>query len=130
VADLRLRIEGERADSAAAVLGALLVDQFGQNPERHVETEPRREGDRIDPATGLAIAALVLALPGAINDAVSLAERAGLLDRLRRLIGAAKEEERRSGVTVRVETADGLRDVMVMSEGELYDALVVVRRKG
>ena len=111
-------------------MAGLLAREFGQAADRQVETAPRREGDRVDPATGLAIAALVLALPGAIKDGLDIAEKVGLLERLRRLIGAAQEQKREHGVTIRLDTGSGLKDITVMTEGEVLDALVVVRRKG
>lgn len=130
MADLRLHVVGPEAEAGAAadVLAELVEREFGRAPERRVEAGARREGER-DLATGLAVLGVVLALPGAIKEGLDVAERLGLLERIRRLIGVAREEKRERGVVVRIETRDGLREIAVMGEGEVLDALVVVRGK-
>lgn len=123
MADLILHVEGENRAAAANALDAFLSRRFGRAPERQRETAASGSGQK-DPATVIAAAALVLALPGAVKDGLDIAERIGLLDKLRELIGLARKEQAERGVTIRIETAAGLKDLTVTSEGEALDAVI------
>ena len=93
---------GPNRDAIASALQDFLTAEFEgrvRREERVAEDVPTREG------TTLAVIAIVLALPGAINELVTLAERAKLKQRLDALLG-------------RVRGAAGPDDAAVLRVGE------------
>jgi hypothetical protein len=75
---------GPNQQRIADELQAWLTEAFGQNARRE-DRAPGGEPVR-DAGTTIALIALALSLPGAINELVSLAERAKLKQRLGRLL--------------------------------------------
>lgn len=94
-----IHIAGPNAEALAAELESFFVEALGAVPERRLPPEDR-EAKRGDP---VAIAALVLAVPGAIVATLDLAARARLGERidqlLTRLRGTAAPDDRVSLVS-------------------------------
>ncbi len=82
-----------------------------------------------DPATTIALIALAVSLPGAINELITLAERAKLKERLGRLLdrvrGTAGPED-----TVTLQIGDGPPiDLKGADAAEVLEALERMRRR-
>jgi hypothetical protein len=82
--EIRATVNGPNQQQLADVLQASLAEAFGREVRRE-KIDPDGEPVR-DPATTIALIALVLSLPGAINELLTLAERAKLKQRLGKLI--------------------------------------------
>jgi hypothetical protein len=111
---------GPNRDAIASALQDFLRAEFGgevRREEQVAEDVPTREG------TALAVIAIVLALPGAINQLVTLAERAKLKQRLdallERIRGAAGPDDT---AVLRVGEARQL-DLKAATSGEVLEAL-------
>jgi hypothetical protein len=79
---IEFSITGTNAGAIAAEVEAFLAEAFGRTPERRSPPEdplPKRDGEF------LAIVAIILALPGFINETQSLADRYKLAERVGRL---------------------------------------------
>jgi len=78
---IEISIAGPNTQVLAAEVEAFLAEAFQQTPERRTPPEDRmpRRGDP------LAVAALILAVPGAITATLDLAQRARLAERIDRL---------------------------------------------
>ena len=76
-----IRIVGPNAEAIAAEVEPLLVEAFQETPTR--KAMPREQApDRADP---IAVAALILSIPGVILATLDLAARARLAERIDRL---------------------------------------------
>jgi hypothetical protein len=71
----RLHLEGPEPAATAAALERMISDTFGANPGRRVQSRVSGGERPKDVATGLALAGLVLSVPGAAQAAVDLAQR-------------------------------------------------------
>jgi hypothetical protein len=95
---------GPNQEQLVEVLRVSLAQTFGQDARRE-DRAPDGEPVR-DAGTTIALIALILSLPGAINELVTLAERAKLKQRLGRLLeriqGTAGAED-----TVTLQIGDG-----------------------
>ena len=88
---LRLCIEGPDAPAIEAKLAALIEDVYGEAPGRvgaPSKPGPNGELERVDAATVVGCALAVLALPGAVNNAIDLAERAKVKEKWDRFVSA------------------------------------------
>ncbi|WP_413205736.1 hypothetical protein [Rhodospirillum sp. A1_3_36] len=83
----RLHISGPQAERLAADVVAVLEEVLGTPPERL----PRPASAGIRRGDPIAIAALVLAIPGAVVATLDLAARAKLAERLGRLLTRLRE---------------------------------------
>ena len=118
MSELRLRIEGPGAETAAAEVGRAVEAELGAVPARTAVTPRSGEGERADP---VAVAALVLAIPGAVLQAMDLAERVRLREKLGRLLGRLRALGDGT-VEVRVETRGGLKGVGQATADDLIEA--------
>lgn len=100
--DLKFRIEGPDAERLAVELGELVESELGGRAERRPDAPPRDAVVRGDP---LAVAAVVLAIPGALLAGADLARRLELKEKVGRLTAWARE--RAGGHRVEVIDADG-----------------------
>ena len=109
MADVRLHLEGGDAEAAAAEIEAFVAEAFGRRVERGPVGRARgAAGERTDP---VAVAGLVLAIPGAALAAMDLAERVRLREKVGRLIALAGRLRRERGVVARVATGRGLEEL-------------------
>lgn len=118
MADIRLHIEGADRNAVADEIEAFLAETFDTKPTRLPVGRAGGGAMRSDPA---AVAALVLSVPGAVMAAMDMAERMRLKDKLGGLIALARRR-RESGTVVRLETANGLKDLGRVDSDELIDA--------
>lgn len=125
--DLRLHLEGGDAEAAAAEIAALMEASFGRRPERARAGRSDGEGDKADP---VAVAALVLAIPGAALATMDLAERVRLREKLGRLIELARRLRRERGTVARLETGRGLEDLAGLDPDRVIEAAGADARGG
>ncbi len=112
---VRFRLQGPDRDALAEALSAKLREDFEAAPE----LAPAREPDRpLTRSTGpVAVATLILTIPGAVWATVDLAERAKLVPKLRALIDWARARKASHPQSrVEIETADGR--IMPLDEAE------------
>lgn len=115
---LRLLITGDRAESAAAALAAVVrkVD-----PDAAVSVQPADQADAtlrrcLDP---IALAGLILAIPGAVLTAMDIADRIRKRRRANALIDTGRQAEAELGVRVVVVTAAGARRLHDMGADDI-----------
>jgi hypothetical protein len=92
--EIKLYVQGACAEEAARELSRLIAEVYDTNPEirSHDASTGPGEPRKIDPATGIAIAGLVLSIPGAIMTALDLAERIKKRKKADRLIQWARQK--------------------------------------
>ena len=100
-----IEITGPDAEEAGRELQALLRETFGDEGRRIAASEPDASGRKID-ATILAIAAIIVGLPGGICSTLDLAEKMKLVERTKRLIAWAKGRGK-SGMRIALVSAHG-----------------------
>jgi hypothetical protein len=83
---ITIRIEGPNATALATEAEAFLRDALQETPERTV-VPPEQTPTRADP---LAVAALLLSVPGAILATLDIAERLKLAERFDRFLATVK----------------------------------------
>ena len=108
MADVRLHLEGGDAEAAAAEIEAFVQEAFGRRVERGPVGRAGGGGEKADP---VAVAGLVLSIPGAALAAMDLAERVRLREKVGRLIALAGRLRRERGVVARVATGRGLEEL-------------------
>ena len=124
MSELRIRITGPDADALSRELAARLHAELGGDyvprPATELETEPG-EAQRADP---IAVAGLILAIPGAVLAAVDLAARLKLVEKwkaLRAWVAQRIEAEQR----VEIEGETLLPKALTEAEpGEVIDAAI------
>ena len=107
------------AESAADVLRAAA----NAEPERHHPSHDE-EVSRGDP---VAIAAMILSIPGAIVAVMDIVERAGIAEQVRRLLTRVREVD--GTATLQVSGEPSL-DLRTATEDEVMDVLARSRRPG
>lgn len=117
MSDLRLRVEGPNAETIAAEVAVAVEAELGTAPARTAVAPRSGERERADP---VAVAALVIAIPGAVLQAMDLAERVRLREKLERLLGRLRALG--GGAEVRVETPGGLKGVGQATADDLIEA--------
>jgi hypothetical protein len=125
--EIEATASGPNQQRIADVLQASLTEAFGQDLRR-VERAPNGETVR-DAGTTIALIALALSLPGAMNELVTLAERAQLKQRLGSLFehvrGMAGVED-----TVTLQIGDGPPiDLKGADAAKVLDALERTRKR-
>ena len=120
---IAIRLTGAEAGRLDAAAHALLTEVSGAEPahERTTGTGP----DRKDPATTIAIVALVLSIPGWINAALDLARRTRLRERVTGLLDAVKASDADAELQVagapsldlRTASADAVVDLLLRQRG-------------
>ena len=125
--EIRATANGPNQQAVADTLQASLGETFGQLIRRE-KIAPDGEPVR-DAGTTIALIALALSLPGAINELITLAERAKLKERLGRLLdrvrGTAGPQD-----TVTLQIGDGPPiDLKGADAAEVLEALERVRRR-
>jgi hypothetical protein len=99
---VRFRIEGTDRAAAADELQRLLEDELGIEPERVEVPVSEHDGRKGDP---VAIAALILAVPGAVLATMDLAQRMRLREKIGKLIATAQTLRADDKASVQIETA-------------------------
>lgn len=117
---MNLYLEGEAAETAARALAHFFDEEFGIITNRAAIQAQPAPGRRADP---VAIAALVLSVPGAVLATMDLAERVRLKEKIARLIALCRRQKEDSGTIVRLETATGLHDVAELAPDAVLDTL-------
>ena len=115
---MNLHLEGEAAETAACALAHFFDEEFGIVTSRAAIQAQPAPGRRADP---VAIAALVLSVPGAVLATMDLAERIRLKEKIGRLIALCRRQKEDSGTIVRLETATGLRDLAELTPDDVLD---------
>jgi len=105
-ATIQFRCVGPEQDQLAAELARRLTETFGVEPAPAPHRPPAKRVTRgADP---VAVAAMILAIPGAVAATVDLAQRARLIPKLRQLIAWARELRRANPQSrIEVTTPDG-----------------------
>ena len=88
MSEVAIEIHGPQAESLAAELEALLQEELGETGRR-VQTPTTAASTKADP---VAVAALVISLPGALLATMDLAKRLDLVPRLQRLLAWARSK--------------------------------------
>jgi hypothetical protein len=102
---------------------ALLTEIFGRAPERRTVEGRTAEDEKIKPATLATAAALILAVPGAVDSSLNIAQCIHLTEKIERLIAKATEIRQTTGATVRLELGNSeQRDLSRLTPGEVLDA--------
>lgn len=91
---VKLYIQGEGADKAVQEIIPLIAELYETKPEVHSSASSAVAGEprKIDPATGIALAGLVLSIPAAIMAALDLADRIKKRKKAERLIQWARQK--------------------------------------
>lgn len=99
MSDLKFHLQGPQSGATAAALETFFAETF--------DAKARRENPRIPPsgetekaADPIAVAALILSIPGALLATVDLAERLQLKQKVERLIALARREWREHGTRI------------------------------
>lgn len=105
MSDLEFHLQGSQADATAAALERFFAETFGANARREVLQAPAAgEGEKaVDP---VAVAALILSIPGALLAAMDLAERLQLKEKVANLIALARRERTEHGTRVWLQRRD------------------------
>ena len=94
--EFEFRFDGPQAEADAQVLAGFLAKEF---PDWHARVSrsqpPAKPPGTKDAALTVAIIALIVALPGALNDGLDLADRLKLTPKFERLIAWARERRAR-----------------------------------
>ncbi|MBI3269774.1 MAG: hypothetical protein HYZ53_12180 [Planctomycetes bacterium] len=122
--DVRFQIQGEDAEAVAGELSEQIRGLFGESPARSsggVSPGAAREGGKgVDP---VAVAALVLSIPGAILATMDLAQRLQAAERVRKLIAWAKERLPRAKAKIDfLPPAGGAQPLQAVDAGAILDA--------
>ncbi len=119
---LRLYVDGPDAERLAGELSQVIEREFDARPRRELPSPPgagaARGGDPV------ALAALVLAIPGAILAAADLAQRIKLREKVDRLIAWAKEKAG-AGTPNRVEIIDAEGRAKRLDEAEVAEVIEI-----
>ena len=119
---LTFHLENASPDTVAA-FEALLTEIFGRAPERRAVGARTAEGEKIKPEALATAVALILAVPGAVNDTLSIADRIHLTEKIEHVIAKATEIRQTTGATVRLELGNAeQRDLSRLTPGEVLDA--------
>ena len=126
MADLRLQIEGDNAEKAAAELGAALEFEFdpigrvGSAPAPLIVARHQQTGGQPE-AGGAETIVMSFGIP---RDAVAddeLDQKVHLLERMRRLIGIAARQ-REGGTQVHLQVGGALRDLADLEPQDVLNA--------
>jgi hypothetical protein len=104
--EVELRISGPDAEALAAELAALVDDEFGTRPPVRPIRSSAPPGEVMRSADPVAVAALVLAVPGALLAASDLARRMEVSQKIGRLLEWARRKTPES-TSNRLEIVDG-----------------------
>ena len=119
MSEVRLRIEGPEAEAAAGLLAGIAREELAAEPAVRAEAAPvPRQGERGDP---VAVAALILSIPGAALAAWDLGERIARTPRVRALI-ERWQAARPPGVTVHVLAPEGEVELQRITAELLIDS--------
>ncbi len=114
-ATIRFRITGPEAATSANELEALLRAELACDAVRVPDT-PEAPGTVVRAGDPVAVAALVLSIPGALLAVSDLAQRIELVAKLQRLAHWAQERRRAYGT--RVEVIPGEGQVLLLDDAE------------
>jgi len=99
MSDLEFHLQGAQAATTAAALETFFAETFGA--EAHRESPPPHAiGGAEKAADPIAVATMVLSIPGALLATVDLAERLKLKQKVERLIALARREWREHGTRI------------------------------
>ena len=98
MADLHFYIDGDAAEQTAHDLERLLGEHFQQPVQR--ESAPMPKTDQHKAADPWAVAAVLLALPGAIEASLTLAQRLELKAKFERLVEFARQQFSTTGTRI------------------------------
>jgi hypothetical protein len=119
---IQLHLEGAQADATAKDLEGFFEEVFGERPQQALPLAyATGEREKTDP---VALTALILSLPGVIVQALDLAERIKLKDKVVRLIELARREW--SGRQTRIWLQRPMASPLALDRaepGEVLDAL-------
>ena len=90
---LKLRLSGANAEQQADALATFIQARFGIAATVTAEPVADHPGDLKSPADRVALAALIIALPGFANESLDLAERIHLKKKLDSLIAWVTEHQ-------------------------------------
>lgn len=99
MSDLKLHLQGSQTEATATALEAFFAETFGE-PARRESPLPPPVSEAAKAADPIAVAALVLSIPGALLATVDLAERLQLKQKIERLIALARREWREHGTRI------------------------------
>lgn len=99
MSDLKFHLQGPQSDATAAALEAYFAETFGETARRENLPMPA-PGETQKAADPIAVAALILSIPGALLATVDLAERLQLKQKVERLIALARREWREHGTRI------------------------------
>jgi hypothetical protein len=120
MSDLKFHLQGSQTDATGAALETFFSETFGENARREGlpmsavgETEKT-----VDP---IAVAGLVLSIPGALLAAMDLAERLQLKEKVARLISLARREWTEHGTRIWLQRRDATP--LALDEAQPADVL-------
>ena len=125
MADLKIHLEGDDVQKAAAELGAALEFEFdtigraGLAPAPHVVASEGKPGQAQQ--GGVEVMTMTLGIP---NDALAdddLEQKIHMLERLRRMIEIAARH-REAGTRIRLTSGGELRDLATMEPEDVFNA--------
>ena len=99
MSDLKFHLQGPQSGATAAALETFFAETFGAQARRESPSPPTvSEAEKA--ADPIAVAALILSIPGALLATVDLAERLQLKQKAERLIALARREWREHGTRI------------------------------
>lgn len=123
---IKFYLQGAGAEQAAQDLARFLGQEYDTTPAVHNNASSADAGEprRIDPATGIALAGLVLSIPGAILAAVDLADRIKKRKKADRLIQWARQKRQSSPqLQIHIEIGQAFLSLDKVDNAQLLDAM-------
>lgn len=98
MSDLEFHLQGPQTDATAAELETFFAETLGANARREIHQPPSGgAGEKADP---IAVATLIVCIPGAVLATIDLAERLQIKQKVERLIALARREWRERGTRI------------------------------
>jgi hypothetical protein len=99
MSDLKFHLQGSQTDATAAALEMFFAETFCETARRENLPMPA-PGETQKVVDPIAVAGLVLSIPGALLAAMDLAQRLQLKEKVERLIALARREWREHGTRI------------------------------
>jgi predicted Zn-dependent peptidase len=122
---INIHVQGDGAEEVAQELSDLITDIYDTKPAVNNNASSANAGEtrKIDPATGIALAGLVLSIPSAIMAALDLADRIKKRKKAERLIQWARQKQQSTPqLQIHVEIGQAFLSLEKIDSAQLLDA--------